>query len=179
MLNTKMKEKLKKFGLLKESVQKLDIPKDTFIDYFSEMIGPSEEIKMIGKPKYEYFGWIDDSIFEVTENQKPFGNTSSAKLTGVINSTESGIELHIESILLAVREYVFLGAGFSLFIGGLIKILINFSTDIETILIAPFGLIFIGFTYLYMRKDAKLAIKNFDSRIIEIKRRHNKNKQEV
>jgi hypothetical protein len=168
----KMKDKLKKYGLLEESVQELDIPKEAFINFLTKRTGSSEEIKMFEKPNYLYFGRINESSFEITENQKPFGNTSSAKIKGEIKSTKNGIELRLESLLLAQREYIFFGVGIFMFIGGIIKFLINLSSDIETIMIAPVGLSLVGFTYLYMRKDARLAIENFEKRILELNKRH-------
>lgn len=174
-----MKDKLKKIGLLRESVQKIDIPKDTFISFFSAMIGMTQEVKVFSKPSYPYFGYISETNFAITENQKPFGNTSSAKVTGEIRSTESGIELRFESLLLAQREYIFIGVGILMFIGGIIKLFLNPSSDIETIILAPFGLFLIVFTYAYMRRDALLAMKNFKNRLKDLKEQNHNNSYKV
>ena len=74
---------------------------------------------------------------------------------------------------MAEREYIFFGTGILMFISGVTNLLLNPAFDFETIIIAPVGLFIIGFTYVYMRRDAVLAIENFDKRIKELKEQHN------
>lgn len=101
-----MKEKLEQIGLIRKSTKQLDFPKSTFLNFLSEITGETEEVKIFGKPNYQYYGMISQTNFEITENQRPFGKTSGANLICEITETKEGIELRIESLLLAKREYI-------------------------------------------------------------------------
>lgn len=169
-----MKEKLEQIGIIKNSVIQLGIPKNTFFNFLKEITGGTEEIEIPGEPIYPYYGTIGQTNFEITEQQGPLGITSCIKLIGKINETEDGLELEMESHFMAQREYIFAGVGILMLFSGIVKISLDPSGNVETLVIALFGLFFILFTYAYMRRDANLAIRNFEIRIKHIKKRHNK-----
>jgi len=173
-----MREILKQLGLIRESKRQLNVSINTFLNFFSGTIGYEEEMKIFGKPKHLYFGYMNESNFEITGNVSPFGNNSGATITGFITQTDNGIEVQMESRLWSVREYLFSGFGIVMFIGGIIDAVVTASLEKELLLIPLFGLVIIGFTFVYVRSDVIRAIKNFEKKLTELQEQNDNTNKE-
>ncbi|MBK7038660.1 MAG: hypothetical protein IPH42_20615 [Bacteroidetes bacterium] len=71
-----------------------------FRGYLQSVVGNKKELKLFINPDFQYYGQVDLSSFEITENDTTFGNTSDAKLTGIVIELEDKIEIQIESLFI-------------------------------------------------------------------------------
>ncbi len=162
-----MRSTFEKIGLIGKATYSLDMRNTEFRGYLQSVVGNKKELKLFINPDFQYYGQVDLSSFEITENDTTFGNTSDAKLTGIVIELEDKIEIQIESLLLDAREYLFVIAGITMLILGLYKILTGDITN-EDYSVALIGIFFLVFTYCYIRIDSRKAIKHFDSTIEKI-----------
>ena len=167
-----MNDLLEQIGLLRRSTLELKIPIETFQLQLANYVG-REEVKMFGEPNSVYHGRVTREKFKITENIKgvSFGelikfannDSSDAQINGIIIETENGLEIQLTSFLFKSREILFLLSGSMVTIAGIIMT-IGKSENNDSIAMIVMGVFVLGFTYLYMRKSAIDAIRNFRKR---------------
>jgi len=165
-------EKLERYGLLKRASISLEMPKTVFIGLLAQLVTAREEKNSFGLPTYPYYGKLDHSSFEISENHKLFKATSSSKVSGTISETHEGIEVNIKAFALVGKQYIFLVAGALFFVAGIAQVITNEPFNYESLILLSIGPFIVVFTYFHMKTNAKAAIKNFEKRMQEIQERY-------